>query len=53
MWGTDLTRMPCSYRQCVTMFTEEMPWLEGENQRLVMGEAIMRWLDFQPQGWKA
>ena len=20
-WGTDLTRMPCSYRQCVTMFT--------------------------------
>jgi len=26
-WGTDITRMPCSYRQCVTMFTEELPWL--------------------------
>jgi Amidohydrolase len=21
-WGTDITRMPCSYRQCVTMFTK-------------------------------
>ena len=24
-WGTDITRMPCSYGQCVTMFTEELP----------------------------
>ncbi len=22
-WGTDITRVPCSYRQCMTMFTEE------------------------------
>ena len=29
-WGTDITRMPCSYRQCVTMFTEELPWLKGK-----------------------
>ena len=28
-WGTDITRMPCSYRQCVTLFTEELPWLKG------------------------
>jgi predicted TIM-barrel fold metal-dependent hydrolase len=28
-WGTDITRMPCSWRQCVTMFTEELPWLRG------------------------
>src|SRR5207253_989558 len=28
-WGTDITRMPCSYRQCVTMFTEELSWLKG------------------------
>src|SRR6266403_1899342 len=31
-WGTDITRMPCSYRQCVTMFTEELPWLKGRDQ---------------------
>ena len=30
-WGTDITRMPCSYRQCVTMFTEELPWLKGND----------------------
>jgi predicted TIM-barrel fold metal-dependent hydrolase len=27
-WGTDITRMPISYRQCVTFFTEELPWLK-------------------------
>jgi predicted TIM-barrel fold metal-dependent hydrolase len=46
-WGTDITRMPCSYRQCVTMFTEELSWLQGRDQELVMGEAICDWL-----GWK-
>ena len=46
-WGTDITRMPCSYRQCVTMFTEELPWLKGRDQELVMGRAVCDWL-----GWK-
>jgi predicted TIM-barrel fold metal-dependent hydrolase len=46
-WGTDITRMPCSYRQCVTMFTEEMPWLKGRDKEQVMGQAFVAWL-----GWK-
>jgi predicted TIM-barrel fold metal-dependent hydrolase len=46
-WGTDITRMPCSYRHCVTMFTEEMPWLQGRDKELVMGQAVCDWL-----GWK-
>jgi predicted TIM-barrel fold metal-dependent hydrolase len=46
-WGTDVTRMPCSYRQCVTMFTEEMPWLKGRDLERVMGGAVIDWL-----GWK-
>jgi len=45
--GTDITRMPCSYRQCVTMFTEELPWLKGRDQELVMGRAVCDWI-----GWK-
>ena len=45
-WGTDITRMPCSYRQCVTMFTEELPWLRGRDLETVMGEGIRAWL-----GW--
>src|SRR5213083_835853 len=46
-WGTDITRMPCSYRQCVTMFTEELPWLKGRDLERVMGGAVIDWL-----GWK-
>ena len=46
-WGTDITRMPCSYRQCVTMFTEELHWLSGQDLELVMGRAVCEWL-----GWK-
>jgi len=46
-WGTDITRMPCSWLQCVTMFTEELPWLKGDDLELVMGRAVCDWL-----GWK-
>ena len=46
-WGTDLTRVPCSYRQCVTMFTEELPWLSGDDLDLVMGRALCEWV-----GWE-
>src|SRR5579884_3927660 len=46
-WGTDITRMPCSWRQCVTMFTEELPWLQGRDRELVMGRAVCDWL-----GWE-
>jgi predicted TIM-barrel fold metal-dependent hydrolase len=46
-WGTDITRMPCSWRQCVTMFTEELPWLKGHDLELVMGRAVCDWI-----GWK-
>jgi predicted TIM-barrel fold metal-dependent hydrolase len=46
-WGTDITRMPCSWRQCVTMFTEELPWLSGRDRDLVMGGAVCAWLDWK------
>ncbi|MBV9825960.1 MAG: amidohydrolase [Alphaproteobacteria bacterium] len=46
-WGTDITRMPCSWKQCVTMFTEELPWLKGEELELVMGRGVCEFL-----GWK-
>jgi predicted TIM-barrel fold metal-dependent hydrolase len=49
-WGTDITRMPCSWRQCVTMFTEEMPWLSGSDRDLVMGRAVCDWLGWWPPG---
>jgi predicted TIM-barrel fold metal-dependent hydrolase len=42
-WGTDISKMRCSWRQCVTMFTEELPWLGEGDKRLVMGEALCTW----------
>jgi predicted TIM-barrel fold metal-dependent hydrolase len=46
-WGTDITRMPCSWRECVTLFTEELPWLTGRDRELVMGRALCDWLDWR------
>src|SRR6202043_203249 len=50
-WGTDITRMPCSWRQCVTVFTEELPWLKGRDLDLVMGEALCNWVGWRLPGW--
>ena len=46
-WGTDITRMPCPWRQCITLFTEELSWLEGRDLELVMGRAVCDWLDWK------
>ena len=46
-WGSDITHLPCSWRQTITMFTEEMPWLSARDKTLIMGEAVCRWL-----GWR-
>jgi predicted TIM-barrel fold metal-dependent hydrolase len=45
-WGTDLTRMPCTYYECITLFTEHLPWLSGEDLEWVMGRGVCEWL-----GW--
>jgi predicted TIM-barrel fold metal-dependent hydrolase len=43
-WGTDITRMSTSWRECLTHFTEELPWLTGRDRDLVLGEALCNWL---------
>jgi predicted TIM-barrel fold metal-dependent hydrolase len=45
-WGTDFTRMPCSYQECITLFTQELPWLSDDDMRQIMGQAICDWI-----GW--
>ena len=49
-WGTDISKMPCSWRQCVTMFTEELPWLGDADKRLVMGDALCAWWGWDRAG---
>jgi predicted TIM-barrel fold metal-dependent hydrolase len=49
-WGTDITRMPCSWKQCVTLFTEELPWLSESDKELIMGRAVCDWLGWDLRG---
>ena len=46
-WGSDLSRLPCTYRQGITMFTEEMPWLSAADLEWIMGRGLCEWI-----GWK-
>jgi predicted TIM-barrel fold metal-dependent hydrolase len=45
-WGSDYSRLPCTYAQAVTMFTEEIPWLSAEDKAWIMGRGLCKWL-----GW--
>jgi L-fuconolactonase len=45
-WGTDLSHLPCPYKQCVTLFTEEMRSLSPSELEWIMGRGIAEWL-----GW--
>ena len=49
-WGTDITRMPCTWKQCVTMYTEEMPWLKGGDLDWVMGRALCDFIGWDLKG---
>ena len=46
-WGTDITRMPCPWRQCIDHVDGAMPWLSPADRELVMGRAVCDWL-----GWR-
>ena len=46
-WGSDFTKLPCSYRQAITMITEEISWLTAEDKEWIMGRGLCEWI-----GWK-
>jgi hypothetical protein len=39
--------MPCTYPECIDMFTRDLDWLRGEDREWVMGRGVCEWL-----GWK-
>jgi len=45
-WGSDITRLSIPYRQTITMYTEEMPWLPPQDLEWIMGRGLCEWL-----GW--
>ena len=45
-WGTDLSHLTCPYKQCVTLFTEEMKSLSLAELEWIMGRGIAEWLNW-------
>jgi predicted TIM-barrel fold metal-dependent hydrolase len=46
-WGSDLSRLPCTYRQGLTYMSEEMPWLTADDKEWILGRGVCEWI-----GWK-
>lgn len=43
-WGTDLSHLPCPYKQVVTLFAEEIKALSSSELEWIMGRGIAEWL---------
>ncbi|MBU3651917.1 MAG: amidohydrolase [Limnohabitans sp.] len=43
-WGSDVSRLPCSYRDAVTHFTQTLDFISPADLPWVMGGALSRWL---------
>jgi predicted TIM-barrel fold metal-dependent hydrolase len=46
-WASDVTRLTSSYRQCVTLLTEELSFLSAQDKELIVGRAMCNWLGWQ------
>jgi predicted TIM-barrel fold metal-dependent hydrolase len=45
-WGSDLTRLTCTYDDLIRFFVEELPNLKPCERELIMGKALEQWLNF-------
>jgi predicted TIM-barrel fold metal-dependent hydrolase len=45
-WGSDLSRLPCSYRLSMDLFLNELPWLSEQDLRAIMGRSLSNWLNW-------
>jgi L-fuconolactonase len=43
-WGSDMSRLPCTYASIVRCFREELDFLSDDQLGDVMGSALLRWL---------
>jgi L-fuconolactonase len=51
-WGSDLSRLPCTYGELISCFVDHMPALDDGELAELMGGAISRWLEW-PTGPEA
>jgi predicted TIM-barrel fold metal-dependent hydrolase len=46
-WGTDLSRLPCTWREGLTFFDVAMPTLSSEDREWIFGRGVCEW-----HGWQ-
>jgi L-fuconolactonase len=46
-WGSDISRLSCTYRESLTFMMDEIPWLSASDKEWIGGRGAMEWL-----GWK-
>jgi L-fuconolactonase len=46
-WGSDFTKLPCTYGEAIAVFTEHLPWLTAADKEWIMGRGLCTWM-----GWK-
>ncbi|OLL32325.1 hypothetical protein BTH42_07725 [Burkholderia sp. SRS-W-2-2016] len=47
VWASELSRLHHPYRQCVTHFSETLPWLSAADRELIMGGNLCRLLEWE------
>lgn len=45
-WGTDLSHLTSTYKQCLTLFTEELRFLSDNDKEWILGRGIAEWLNW-------
>jgi hypothetical protein len=50
MWGSDLSRLPCPYRDWVRVITEACDFLSADDIESIMGATAARWLSWPATG---
>jgi predicted TIM-barrel fold metal-dependent hydrolase len=54
LWGSDVSRLPCTYREAVTHFTETLHFISKEDLPWVMGRSLsslLEWSESPPYCW--
>ncbi len=47
LWGSDLSRLRCSYEEAVQLFTSSVTFLSQEDKEWIMGKAAAKWLNWE------
>ena len=45
-WGSDLSRLPCTYSEAIRLFTDELDFLSDTDKAWIMGRGLAKWLDW-------